>query len=130
MLSPEERQSARRLAEHYSSMLKDDEREQCLQRAHDMKDTLRKHFGDDDTAFKVARYMTLVLTVVGSTPAVQLADLLDGTVGAYGFAAGSLAGVYELPEREASEDESEKGIPFGIGENSDGSQTSDTGMYL
>ena len=134
MLSPEERQSARRFADHCSAMLKDDERDQSLQRAYDMIDMLRDRFGDDETSFKVARYMALVMIAIGSTPAVQLGDLLDGSVASYSFAAGKLAGVYELPERKTAPEPQggtqAEGIPFPIHERSDGSQSSDTGMYL
>ena len=114
MLTPDERQAARQFAEHCSATLKDDERDECLQRAHDAIERLREDFGDDEMACKAARYLAYVMIAIGSTPAVRLGDLLDGSVAAYGFAAGSLAGVYELPERKAKED----GIPMGIHENS------------
>ena len=100
MLTPDERQSLRQSAERCSSMLKDDERDEVFQRTYAMIDNLREHFGDDETVVKVAKYISVVLTVVGSTPAVLLADLIDGSVGSYVFAAAQLAGVYELPERK------------------------------
>lgn len=124
MLSPEERQSARQYAEHCSSTLKDDEREQMLQKAHSVIDMLREKFGDDEAAYNAAQIVSYLMAGIAITPVGRVADLLDGSMAAYGFAAANLAGVYELPEREDGKTETPTSVPVGE------SPSSNIGQYL
>lgn len=103
MLRPENKEGIRQAAERCSSLLSDKEREQKGQAAHRVKDSLREMGFTDDDAASAAYMVAALFAALNGASVRNLAELVEGTMDSYMLAAGSLAGVYELPLRRGDE---------------------------
>lgn len=101
MLTADEREQARKLAQSIASALSDERLNRVGQAAHRLIDNIRELVGsDDDIAAKVAQMMAEYCASLEFVPAGVIGQTLDSTGTAYALAAGSLAGVYSLPLRK------------------------------
>lgn len=103
MLDAETREGIRRSAERISSTLTDAERDKAAQRAHQLIDHLHETFPDDDTAANVAFMLAAIFATLNEMPVRYLNQTINSSIDCYTFAAGRLAGVYTLPEREGEQ---------------------------
>jgi hypothetical protein len=132
MLKPEAREGMRQAAEHVSSVLSDEDREEVGQRAHKIIDHLHEDF-DDDAAANAAYMLGAVLAALRSMPLRHVNETIEGTIDTYLLAAGALAGVYTLPERKDEEPEPKGPAPELAPEwqeRADSAQSPGTGFYL
>lgn len=104
MLNAETKEGIRRAAERCSSSLSDAERETKGQAAHRVKDSLREMGFTDNDAASAAYMVAALMAVLNGSRVRELVELVEGTMDSYMLAAGSLAGVYELPLRRGDED--------------------------
>ena len=104
MLTDEDRERARQLAEGVSSTLKDDERKGYTAAARHFVAMLREDFGcSDETGAHVASLVVRLMGSIQRTPLQHVSDMVDANLTSYALAAGSLAGVYLLPEGDERE---------------------------
>lgn len=103
MLEADVRERLRRSAEAISSSLSDNEKDTVSEGAYKLIDALRKFGTNDETCVRVALLVAGTMAMLESVPTRHLNDALGDTISAYTFAAGSLAGVYTLPERKVHE---------------------------
>jgi hypothetical protein len=130
VLKPEAREAIRQSAEHVSSVLSDEDREKVGQRAHKIIDHLHEEF-DDDGAANAAFMLAAVLAALNSMPLRDVSETITGTMDTYLLAAGRLAGVYTLPEREADPEPAEDApLPYEPATLGDDAPSPGTGFYL
>lgn len=105
----ETKQRARRLAEGFSSRLDDEKLGKYGQSAHGCVDNIREEFPGVDALVhaKVAIVLAKVVAELSRVPAGFLSDFIEDTATSYSLAAGALADVYALPEREERKDSAE-----------------------
>lgn len=103
---PDERtvqERARRFAEGVSSTLSEPERLKIGHAAHTVIEGLREICDSDESCAKVAMAFSQLIALLQVTPLNDAVVAMDNTVSAYALAAGSLAGVYVLPEQEGDD---------------------------
>jgi hypothetical protein len=105
VLDQETREGIRQAAEGISAALSDKDKGATGRAAHRIIDSLRQEFGDDEAATKAAFMLCSAFAALRYTPVKHIDDMLCSSRDSYALAAGALAGVYTLPEREADENE-------------------------
>ena len=106
MLEADERESIRLSAESIAVQLTKRERETHSAAAHGFAESLRAVCeGDDDIASRVSQVIAALLVTAAELPLTEAGDTLAASIAAYAFAAGSLAGVYDLDDYEPGDDQ-------------------------
>jgi hypothetical protein len=113
------KEELRQLAEGISSTLKDEERDDYRMVAAEFLGLLHEMGCNDETASRVARLIARLMAGLQTTPLQHASDIIDANLTSYAFVAAAAAGVFSLPDREATE-----------GEPAEGDSSAPTGMYL